>query len=252
MNTDQSPLTDISADTTISQITEADEQAAELLASIGLSLSKHKNETLRSVCQQRQWSEVEVLEWIKQHNTSANGSSSNGSAGKMSADSDLSEWIEYLRDTFIDPNRILLSELDEGFPRVHKIHGNQYSWLKEMQWHFNKLDETLKLYYEFEKNKFFPLIERLENQRRGKIKHGTIRRLQKSFSILKEDQDRMQRVMQTIRNKANQFEHPEGACSTLRIMNENFKALFSNLIRQFKVESEEFLPLVKEEIRSIK
>lgn len=252
MKTDQS-LATITPDATISQITAVDKQAAELLASIGLSLAKHKNETLRSVCQQRQWSEAEVLKWVKKHTGPANDDASKNRSQQIPGDNtNLFEWIDHLKEEFIQPNLALLSELEKSFPRVHKIHGNQYTWLKDIQWHFDSLNETLKLYYDFERDKVFPLAKRVKNQKRGNIKHGTIRRLQKSFSILEKDQDRMQRVMQTIRIKANQFEHPEGACSTLRIMNENFKTLFSNLVRQFKIESEDFIPMIKEEIKLIK
>ncbi len=136
MNTDQS-LATITPDATISQITAADKQAAELLASIGLSLAKHKNETLRSVCQQRQWSETEVLKWVKKHTDPVNEDTSNKSEQLPGDGTNLSEWIEHLKEAFIHPNLALLSELEKSFPRVHKIHGNQYTWLKDIEWHFD-------------------------------------------------------------------------------------------------------------------
>lgn len=252
MKTDQS-LASITPESTISQITTIDEQAAELLASIGLSLSKHKHKTLRSVCQQRQWSEDEVLKWVKKHSSSPNGERSpNDSNQAPDEQSSLKNWSKYLEEQFIEPNLELLEELTESFPRIHKVHGIQYSWLKDMEWHFNKFKEAVMMYYEFERKKFLPLTKRLYESKSTNINHGTIRKLQKSFSIIEEDQDRLQRLMKTIRNKGNQFENPEGACSTLRIQNKNFKILFSKLNKQFKIEREQIIPRIKGEIKDKK
>lgn len=246
-------LAQITPEATINEITSADKQAAELLKSIGLSISEHKNETLQSVCHQRQWSEVEVLRWVKKHSSSSNGERSpNGSSQAPDEKSSLKKWNKYLEEQFIDPNLELLEELTESFPRIHKVHVIQYSWLKDMEWHFNKFREALTMYYEFERKKFLPLAERLYKNKRTNINYGTIRKLQKSFSIIGEDQDRLQRLMQTVRNKGNQFENPEGGCSTLRIQNKIFKILFSKLDQQFKVEKEQIIPRIKEKIQAKK
>lgn len=252
MKTDQS-LTEITPEATINEITSANEQAAELLASIGLSLSKHENETLRSVCQQRQWSEEEVLHWVKKHSSSTNSKQSkNHSSQSPDEKSSLKKWVEYLEESFISPNLTLLKEIDESFPRIHQVHGNQYTWLKNMEWHFSKFKEVLTMYYEFERKKFLPLTERLYGNKRSNINHGAIRKLQKSFAIIEEDQERLQRLMNTISTKGNQFKNPEGACSTLRIQNKNFKILFSTLGKQFKTEREQLIPRIKEEMKAKK
>jgi iron-sulfur cluster repair protein YtfE (RIC family) len=246
-------LAQITPEATINEITSVNKQAAELLKSIGLSLSEHENETLQSICQQRQWSEDEVLQWVKKHSSPANGEQATShSAQAPDEQSSLKKWSKYLEERFIDPNHELLEELTNSFPRIHKVHGIQYSWLKNMEWHFNKFREALTMYYQFERKKFLPLAERLHKSKRTNINHGTIRKLQKSFRIIKKDQDRLQRLMQTICNKGNQFENPEGACSTLRIQNKNFKILFAKLDQQFRVESEQIIPRIDEEIQAKK
>lgn len=251
MKTDQS-LAKITAEATISQIIAADEQAAELLASIGLSLSKHADETLRSVCQQHQWSEREVLNWVKKQRSTINGTAENKIETPPDGEASPVDWGRYLENVYINPNLELLKELDEAFPRLHKIHGNQYLWLKHIQWHFDKFEDALRMYYHFEKKKVFPLIARLVNSNRGNVNHGTIQKLLKSFAIVRRDQERLARLMKTIRRKGNHFENPEGACTTLRIQNKNFKILFSRLHKQFKVEGGQFIPRIKEEITARK
>ncbi|WP_445665857.1 hypothetical protein [Fodinibius sp. AD559] len=250
MNADQS-LSKLTPEATISEIVCSDSEAGELLASIGLSLSEHEQETLRSVCQDRKWSEVEVLQWLKKHSSTTNGEASNNKIDSApDEDSPLTKWITYLEDSFITPNRSLLDELDENFPRIRKIHGNQYPWLKTMKWYFDKFREVLGMYYTFEQEKFFPLIKRLKSNSNNNLSHGTIQKLEKSFNVINRDQRRLRHLMNTIRDKGNQFDNPGNACSTLRIQNENFNILFSQLKEQFKVEEDEILPRIKEEIKA--
>jgi len=246
MDTDQS-LSRLTPEATISEIINADSEAGELLASIGLSLSKLKKDTLRSVCQQRKWSEVEVLQWLKKHSSTTNGEAPGTNTDSVpDEDASLTKWTSYLEESLIQSNRSLLLELDENFPRIQKIHGNQYPWLKTMRWNFDKFSEALDMYYSFEREKFFPLIERLNNNSNKNLNHGTIQKLKKSFEIVEQDQRRLQQSMQTIRKKGNQFENPGNACSTLRIQNENFKILFTQLEEQFDVEQDHLLPRTKE------
>jgi iron-sulfur cluster repair protein YtfE (RIC family) len=247
MKTDQS-LNNMTPEATISQIIEANNTAGELLASIGLPLSKHEDETLRSVCQQRKWSEVEVLDWIKKYATSTNGEASQKSDPSLPESSDYTEWTSFLHDHYIAENQSLLNELSQSFPRVLKIHGNQYPWLKTIKWHFDTFKEALEMYYKFEQKKFFPLVEQLSTNKKKSINHGAVQKIEKSFSITERDQDRLERQMKTIRDKGNEFQNPGNACSTLRIQNQNFELLFSKLKEQFEIEQQHLIPLTKEQL----
>lgn len=250
MNTDQS-LSNLTPEATISEIINTDSEAGELLASIGLSLSEYEQETLRSVCQQRKWSEVEVLQWLKKHGPTQNGETSDSHIPSVpDKDTSLVKWTTYLEESFLNPNQSLLEELEENFPRIHKVHGNQYPWLKTMKWEFDRFREALGMYYTFEREKFFPLIGQLKNNSNNNLSHGTIQKLEKSFSVIERDQRRLRNLMRTIWEKGNQFENPGNACSTLRIQNKNFKILFSQLKKQFEVEEDQILPRTKEEIRT--
>lgn len=64
----------------LSHIISVHHEAAELLASIGLKPSTQKDQTLRSVCQQRQWSKVEVLDWVKKYTNGADTALPNGNS----------------------------------------------------------------------------------------------------------------------------------------------------------------------------
>lgn len=242
-------LSELSPDATIGRITAANDTAGELLASIGLSISQHEDETLRSVCQQLQWNEEEVMDWVKKHSNSFNGQRSTPSEeGEPAPDFTLGKWADYLNEHFISPNQALLEEIKQSVPRVHQIHGNQYPWLKNMQHHFATLRESLEMYYKFELEKFFPLIRRLTNNHNGNRSYGTVRQLEKSFPLIQHDHDRMLRQMRTLREKSRNFRTPANACTTLRIQNKNFTLLFSKLKQQFDLEADHLLPAIKQEL----
>ncbi|HET6528421.1 MAG TPA: hypothetical protein VFG39_06690 [Balneolaceae bacterium] len=244
-----STLAKLTPDATLSQITAEHQYAGELLTSIGLNPSAHKNQTLRSVCQQRQWSEVEVLKWLKKQHRSGYRSSTEENRKETNFGNNVDQWCEYLLDDFHAVNLELMEEIKEGLPRVHKIHGNQYVWLKNMQWHFDRFDEALVMYYEFEEKRFFPLAETLQNAR-GELLDGTIRKLQRCLKIADKDQSRLHTLMKNLTQNSNGFENPDGACSTLCILNQNFKSLFNALDKQFKIEQEALFPAVKTMIRA--
>ncbi|MDZ7683496.1 MAG: hypothetical protein U5J63_17740 [Fodinibius sp.] len=243
-------LSKLTPDATIEQIVAANNKAGELLASIGLPVSDHENETLRSVCQQQQWSETEVLNWVKKHSRNTNDETANNSTQLSSPDSaDLAEWTSYLHEHFISVNQPLLEELEASFPRVHKVHGNQYPWLKNMCWHFNKFSEALGMYYAFEIDKFFPLVEQIDTSETKSLNHGVVQKVEKSFSIIERDQDRLKRQINIMRDKGKDFENPHNACSTLRIQNENLLTLCSQLETQFELESDQLIPGIKKQLK---
>lgn len=235
----------LTPEATISQITSANKKSAALLASIGLQPSNHANEALRSVCQQRKWNEIEVLEWAKKHTEIRYGQTENNKREVgPGGDAGLKKRIAFLKRNYIDPNTELINEIRNSLPRVHQIYGNQYLWLKNVQWYFDKFEHAIRMYYEFEQKKFLPLVERLDNSKRLSIIHGTIQKLQKSFDIIVKDQQRLQRLIQMVRNKGREFENSGGSCLILRIQNKNFKTLFTNLDKQFKVEVDNIIPRI--------
>lgn len=242
-------LAKLTPDATLSQIIAADRQAGELLASIGLNPFDYENQTLRSVCRQRQWSEAEVLKWIKKQRRSGYGKPADESPDEADFGNNAAQWGEYLLNNFHASNLTLVKEIKEGLPRVHKIHGNQYVWLKNMQWHFERFDEALAMYYEFEEKRFFPLAKTLQNAR-GDLLDGTIRKLERCLKIADKDQNRLHSLMKTLTQNSNRFKNPDGACSTLCILNQNFKNLFTSLDKQFKIEQNMLLPAVQAMIKT--
>lgn len=243
-------LKDLTADATIGQIVSVEKNAGELLSSIGLSPQNHKSETLRSVCQQKKWSEVEVLKWLKK-NQQSNSPPKSVEDQKEPPDfgKNLQKWSEYLEQHFLTRSAELLEDINRDFPRVHKIHGNQYEWLKNMHWYIKKLEGKLNYYFYFQRHKLFPLLENLKDPKK-KVLHGTIKKVNSGIEIIEEDQSTIIELIDTIEKKGQGLKNPEGACSTLRILNYNVKKLFSSLKKQIAIEREHLIPLIKQKLKS--
>lgn len=247
METNQS-LAKLTPDTTLSHLISVEPGAAQMLASIGLEPAEHKGETLRAVCKQRQWSEVEVLQWIKKHRLVCDESASKDDPyQEPDFNNDVVRWCECIEENTHTSTLELLNEISRDFPRVLHIHGNQYPWLKNMKWQFEHFEDALRLYLRFEQKKFFPLIRKWQESK-GEVLDGTIREVKRCVTIITRDQKRLQDVKVTLREKGNEFESPSGACTTLRILNQNFKMLYSGLDEQFEVEEETLLPLLQEKL----
>ncbi|SHG49385.1 Iron-sulfur cluster repair protein YtfE, RIC family, contains ScdAN and hemerythrin domains [Fodinibius roseus] len=243
-------LKGLTADATIGQIVSAEKNAGELLSSIGLSPNNHESETLRSVCQQKKWSEVEVLKWLKK-NQQNNGAPKGVEDEEEPPDfgKNLQKWCKYLERHFLTRNTELLDDINRDFPRVHKIHGNQYNWLKNMHWYLDKLEEKLNYYFYFQRHKLFPLLEILKDSNKN-VLHGTIKKVNNGIEIIEEDQSTILELIDTIEEKGQGLKNPECTCSTLRILNYNFRTLFSSLRKQIAIEREHLIPLVKQKLKS--
>ena len=247
MKTMQPPVK-LTPDITLAHLISVDPKAAEMLASIGLEPTEHKDETLRSVCKQRQWSEVEVLQWIKKHRPVYGGSEKKDEdRPEPGFGNEVVKWCDYIEEDLHASSLELLNEISSDFPRVCQIHGNQYPWLKSMKWHFENFEEALRLYLKFEKNKFFTLIRKWNNHK-GYTLDGTVREMNRCISLVRQDHLLLQDYMNTLNDKAHGFQNPSGGCTTLRILNQNFKMLYSGLNKQFKIEKENLLPLVQKKL----
>ncbi len=238
----------LTPESTVRQIISADPNAAVLLASIGMKPEDHENRTLRSVCQQRQWNEEELLTWIKKY-TFRKGENGPEPSEPDTGD-DLSSCLTRLSVILQPRISQLLEDIEDDFPRVHQVHGNQYPRLKNMSWHFNKLKDHLERYILFEKEILIPLASEL-NKLEESVLYGKVKNLKRSIEVLKSDRPKIADRIHKIRELADDFHTPEGACTTFRIMNKNFIELFNNLETYFELEKNRFFPILNRKINRL-
>lgn len=241
----KSKFTQMTPDATVGQIIKAGEQAEDLLASIGFSPRRHEEETLRAACRQKHWDEEEVLRWLKK-NLAVDGKNTRG---PMPAERDnVSDWCRYMENEYLDRNSQLLEEIEEVYPRVRKIHGNQYIWLKQMHWHFEKLNEKLNWYMYFQRRKWFPLLHKLDADHKSLL-YGTKKKIENSLNLMEEDQQSLLVMVRNVEDRSQDFRNPPGACSTFRILNFHLENLASSVRGQVAIERENLFPYVRKQLR---
>jgi len=232
----------LTSERTIQDLVSSNKQARNLLQSIGLDPDHHREKTLRSVCTEKQWNETELLNWLKRENaTNPAECKSNPQANDL----DFSCWEE-----FQDQNMELLSGLRSSYPRVYKVHGIQYPWLKEISWYYEQFDESLNLYLRFEQIKLMPLMRRFQKNAEQTM-DGDYQKLLNGVRIIEKDQDRIQWLIEKMNQLSNEFTIEESACSTLRIMNQKFIKLFDTVHAQFEIERDLLLPMIKSKLNGV-
>lgn len=243
----EKPLRKLTTEATINQIISTDRNAADLLTSIGMKPEQHQDQTLRSVCQQLQWNEEELLNWIKKHREAPKFIKNEPKVPDFG--NDIVKWCNWLSGTVQPCIHELLTEIEKDLTRVHLIHGNQYTWLKVIEWHFNSMKELLELYLSLEQETLFPLVKEL-NQQGESILYGKAKNLHRSLEILEDDRSKIMKKMNKIRDFSDDFRHPAGACTTLRIMNKNMANLDTQLGTYFSAEKSHVFPVVKKQLNT--
>lgn len=234
----------LTADTTLGQIFNKNSYAQELLKSIGFNPAGQTEKTLREICTEKQWSENEVLEWIGHNDKKHPPPSPSFMEDIFNQEVSTSDVSYYLKKETI-PEIERLSELVmEDYPRVLKIYGIQYLWLKEASPHVGQLAVKLQYLMFFEKMKFYPLADEYSFQK-DKILDRDVQNLKRSVQIVRDDHQHILKLIHTINRLSNHLNYPENACSTLRIVCKHLDILFDVVQRHIDIEEKHLLPSIE-------
>lgn len=244
---DTEPLSKLTPEATLKQIVATGQNAAKLLNSIGLKPEQYQNQTLRSACQQLQWNEEELLAWIKKHHNEPD--CIKNQPEEPGSGDNIEEWCNWLPGFMQPCIRELLTAIAKDLPRVQLVHGNQYTWLKNIEWHFNTMKVLLERYLLLEKEIFFPLAKELIHQGET-ILYGKAKKLERLLGVLDDDRNRILKEISLIRDFSNQYQLPAGACSTLRIMIKHLEDLDRQLEKYFSIERDNVIPVIKKQLNT--
>jgi iron-sulfur cluster repair protein YtfE (RIC family) len=244
--------THLNPDTTLEQLITVDENIAELLASIGLNASQHQDKTLRQICTEKQWNEEEVVSWIRknQYLDSVQSENRRDADEELLKNKNLAELSDFLEDEYHVIIKELLSDIDRDFPRVCKIHGHQYPWLKQVHWQINSFFDDVMLYLQYEREKLFSYVRQL-HQKESQVMDGLAQGLKHSLDVLSHDHKRLSDSMRSVEKSSKHFYVPEGSCATLRIVFQNIRELFDVLQRHFETEKKYLIPSLKQKLDSV-
>ncbi|MDZ7721119.1 MAG: hypothetical protein U5K72_20020 [Balneolaceae bacterium] len=247
----ETTLKNLSPEATLNQIISADEDTPQLLQSIGLNPNVDTEKTLRQVCFEKQWNEAELLNWIKKNRSSNTAIQNNGSKQKKKLPdfTSITEITEYLTSESLSTVSDLSSQIQNNYKRVSQVHGIQYPWLKEAEWHVFQLINTLSFYKKFETETFYPLAGELQKQKERML-DGNVQNLKRSMDVVKEDHKQMKKSLQRIKKMSGDFHFDESACSTLRILCNRLQSLHRTLSDHLKIEQEKLLPKIETKLEN--
>lgn len=247
MKTETSPQP-ITPEATIHQIASINQLVPQLLESIGLDLKTNFDKTLHQICTEKRWNETELLNWIKEHQQQSYSFLQNGLPDENElSGATSSELCDYLLNHSLNSVLDLAASIRKDYPRVSKVHGNQYPWLKEADWHIRQLLNRLDFYLKFEKKRFYPLVKLFEEERE-KMLDGNAQGLRRSLEIVNEDHQQIQSAMETIRCLSNDFNFDESSCSTLRILCIQLNSLYQILDTHMNTEKDYLLPEIEQKL----
>ena len=238
----------ITPEATIHQIASFNRLVPKLLESIGLDLKTNFYKTLRQICTEKQWNEAELLAWINEHPQKSYSFFQNGIPDENELNgATSSEVCDYLLNHSLNSVLDLAASVRKDYPRVINVHGNQYPWLKESDWHIRQLLNRLDFYFNFEKKRFYPLVKLFEKERE-KMLDGNAQGLMRSVTIVKEDHQQIRSAMKTIRELSSDFNFDETSCSTLRILCNQLKSFDKMLDSHLNIEKEYLLPDIEQKL----
>lgn len=237
----------LSAQATIGQIVTVSNSAESLLHSIGLKPEAHQEKTLRQVCTELKWNEEEVLEWIKRKNLPEKSEPGRQVENQHSVEEmTLTERFAFFLKTFHGGIHSLLNEVNATLPRVYKVHGIQEHSLKVLEQEFESFRKRLTMYLKFQKSRYFDRVKQFQKEK-NEVSDGVVQELIKSIDVIRDDQRELNKSIDTFGRITDQFDLPEHACSTYRIMIRSLESLVKEVKElNTHIEKDVNRPILKE------
>jgi iron-sulfur cluster repair protein YtfE (RIC family) len=237
METDSSTRK-LTPEATLQQIISFNSNISHMLQSIGLDPKDSEEKTLRQVCSEKQWNEIELLKWIKKNPPAIEKK-------RRLPGTTISEICSFLEKETLTEIKELSAYVRSDYILTSKIHGIQYSWLNSAKWHVNQLLNTLQYFSNFELETFYPLAIELQKQGKRTL-DGSVQNLKKSIAVVKQDHQIIEERMERITKISRSFYYDESACSTLRILCNRFETLFQTIDEHINIEQTKLLPEIEQ------
>lgn len=240
-NTDE-----LTPDAPLSQVVKGSKKAPELLRSIGLNPEQYADKTLRQVCKEKEWSEDELLKWIRRHDIKSPATHDAPlPVETFTQEKDIDEiccWLE--KNTLADISSTI-APLRQRFRYVRdgKADDTPGSWLKEASRDLEGLLSKLENYISFESETFYPLAIDIQ-KKREKLLDGNVQKLKRSVKIVEDDHAALKRQMNRIEKNGDGFQISDEAGSDMRILCEQLKKLFMDVEAHISIEHGRLLPKI--------
>lgn len=217
---------------TLSQIVTENFQAARVFEKYGLDFCCKGKRPLQEALTEKEIGQDILLEELNEAITLPNSS-------PVSSEMSLTELTEYIVRVHHKYTRVNMPDILSYVLRVATKHGDRFPYMKEVYILFAELKEEMDQHMLKEEKVLFPRIKLLEIDSQN---ISNIDFLAAPIDVMEEDHDAAGSIMQQIRTLTNNYEAPEGACTTFRLALTSLEAFEHDLHQHVHLENNILFP----------
>lgn len=218
-------------DRPLSQIVLENFQTAQILENHGLDFCCKGKRTLRAACTEKGITAETVVAQLKNILTENNGFSN-------FQDLSLSTLANYIVEThhaYVRRNMPLIS----GYLfKIATKHGDKFPYMKRVFVLFTQVRTELESHLSKEEEVVFPAIKKLEQQRA----ESAVTYMHEPIRVMEDEHEVAGTLLQKIRELTNNYEMPDGSCTTFRLAINALKDFESNLHQHVHLENNILFP----------
>ncbi|SDO16371.1 iron-sulfur cluster repair di-iron protein [Alkalicoccus daliensis] len=159
------------------------------------------------------------------------------------AERNFGELVDHIIDRHHGYLYQVLPELTGYVGKVYRVHGGNQPHLAIIYKMFNQLKEELLHHLEAEEKQLFPLVKQYEEDKAPE----TLQKLLATLEELEEEHEHAGQLLAAIREAANDYNIPEGACNTYQLTYLKLEELESDMFDHIHLENNILFPRLAEE-----
>jgi regulator of cell morphogenesis and NO signaling len=202
-------MTSLTLENTVSEFVVDRPSRARLFERLGIDYCCGGKKSLAEACENKGLFPLQVLQTIEADEAPAESAIDPDKMG-------LAELADHIEQTHHARLKHELPRLGILTEKVARVHGESYTWAKELRKKFAALETEMTCHMEKEERVFFPMIRRLESGAPAGL--GMQVSLEMPVQCLEAEHASVGRALEEMRSLSSDYAPPPGACNTTRAM----------------------------------
>lgn len=233
------------AEQSLASIVTANHQTAPVLEKYNLDFCCKGKRTLIQACTEK---DLAVDSILKELESSVNMPAAGKDFTEMNADQLIKHII--LKHHFYVKQ--IMPVIEEHLTKVAFKHGDHFPYMKEVLELFTHLKNEMYMHLQKEEVILFPRIKELESL----MQYNQQRPVDKNYiygpvGVMESEHDEAGEIMYRIREITGNYEAPEGACTTFKLVLDELKAFEEDLHQHVHLENNLLFPKAEEILASV-
>jgi regulator of cell morphogenesis and NO signaling len=227
------------AQQTLAEIVTHNHEAALLLEKYELDFCCKGKRTLADACREKDLSTEKIAEELNQiaeginpHQMPFNEMTTEQLIGHI-----LIHHHFYVKQT--------MPQISNHLEKVAIKHGDRFPWMRDVYHVFSTVREEMTHHMQKEEMILFPVIRNAENFSKNKDAAAENRFIPGAISVMESEHDAAGELMLSIRKLTNNYQEPEGACTTFKVSLAELKAFEEDLHQHVHLENNILFPMAK-------